>query len=141
MRTEYKHNPSTPYSLHDMRVKKIAIQDETITLEFEYGYTKLIEPFEQVEGNVIIEGVDFDYTCVMLLSKWGNYGKFKGEKLALSRFIDRYKNYSFEVIDELYGYNQLLYSGYLSAIGTEGLVQMDISIYFRGKIIYDTKEQ
>lgn len=36
--------------LHDMRVKKIIIQDKTIVLEFEDGYEKLTEPFEQVEG-------------------------------------------------------------------------------------------
>ena len=47
----------------------------------------------------------------MLQSKWGNYGKFNGEKLELERFIKRYKNYSFEIVDELYGYNQVLYSG------------------------------
>ena len=41
MRTEYKHNPPIPYSLHDMRVKKIIIQDKTIVLEFEDGYEKL----------------------------------------------------------------------------------------------------
>ncbi|EAC1597484.1 hypothetical protein EIE86_10540, partial [Campylobacter coli] len=102
MRTEYKHNPPIPYSLHDMRVKKIIIQDKTIVLEFEDGYEKLTEPFEQVEGNITIEGVDFDCTCVMLQSKWGNYGKFNGEKLELERFIKRYKNYSFEIVDELY---------------------------------------
>lgn len=83
MRTEYKHNPPIPYSLHDMRVKKIIIQDKTIALEFEDGYVKLTEPFEQVEGNITIEGVDFDCTCVMLQSKWGNNGKFNGEKLEL----------------------------------------------------------
>ena len=44
------------------------------------------------------------------------------------------------IVDELYGYNQVLYSGYLSILETEDLVQMDISIYFTGKIIYDTKE-
>ena len=54
MRTEYKHNPPIPYSLHDMRVKKIIIQDQTIALEFEDGYKKLTEPFEQVEGNIIV---------------------------------------------------------------------------------------
>ena len=111
-----------------------------IALEFEDGYEKLTEPFEQVEGNITIEGVDFDCTCVMLQSKWGNYGKFNGEKLELEHFIKRYKNYSFEIVDELYGYNQVLYSGYLSILETEDLVQMDISIYFTGKIIYDTKE-
>ena len=113
MRTEYKHNPPIPYSLHDMRVKKIIIQDQTIALEFEDGYEKLTEPFEQVEGNITIEGVDFDCTCVMLQSKWGNYGKFNGEKLELEHFIKRYKNYSFEIVNELYGYNQVLYSSFL----------------------------
>ncbi len=102
---------------------------------------KLTEPFEQVEGNITIEGVDFDCTCVMLQSKWGNYGKFNGEKLELEHFIKRYQNYSFEIVDELYGYNQVLYSGYLSILETKDLVQMDISIYFTGKIIYDTKEK
>ena len=140
MRTEYKHNPPIPYSLHDMRVKKIIMQDQTIVLEFEDGYKKLTEPFEQVEGNITIEGVDFDFTSVMLQSKWGNYGKFNGEKLELEHFIKRYKNYSFEIVDELYGYNQVLYSGYLSILETEDLVQMDISIYFTGRIIYNTKE-
>lgn len=38
----------------------------------------------KVEGNITIEGVDFDCTCVMLQSKWGNYGKFNGEKLELN---------------------------------------------------------
>ena len=38
------------------------------------------------------------------------------------------------------GIIKLLYSGYLSILETEDLVQMDISIYFTGKIIYDTKE-
>ncbi|WP_036597750.1 hypothetical protein [Oribacterium sp. oral taxon 108] len=140
MRTEYKHNPPIPYSLHDMRVKKIIMQDQTIVLEFEDGYKKLTETFEQVEGNITIEGVDFDFTSVMLQSKWGNYGKFNGEKLELEHFIKRYKNYNFEIVDELYGYNQVLYSGYLSILETEDLVQMDISIYFTGRIIYDTKE-
>ena len=140
MRTEYKHNPPISYSLHDMRVKEIIIQDKTIVLEFEDGYEKITEPFEQIEGNITIEDVDFDCSCVMLQSKLGNYGKFNGEKLEIERFIKRYKNYSFEILDELYGYNQVLYSGYLSILGSQDLVQMDISIYFTGKIIYDTKE-
>ncbi len=45
MRTEYKHNPPIPYSLHDMRVKKIIMQDQTIVLEFEDGYKKTYRTF------------------------------------------------------------------------------------------------
>ena len=96
---------------------------------------KLTEPFEQVEGNITIEGVDFDCTCVMLQSKWGNYGKFNGEKLELEHFIKRYQNYSFEIVDELYGYNQVLYSGYLSILETEDLVKQFVVIVNGAKFV------
>ena len=137
--TKFKHNPPIPYSLHDMRVSKISVKKETIRLDFENGYEKIEEPYEQVDGNITIEGVDFDFTSVLLHSKWGAYGKFEGEKLELAEFIKRYDSYSFEIIDELYGYNQVLYSGYLSVEGTGELVAMDIWIYFTGNIIYETK--
>ncbi|NLV89440.1 MAG: hypothetical protein GX021_08785 [Tissierellia bacterium] len=140
MKTEYKHNPPIPYSLHDMRVKRITLQKETIKLEFEYGYVKLVEPFDQVDGSITIEGVDFDSANVLMQSKWGEYGSFQGEKLRLSEFLKKYDWSSFEIVDELYGYNQLLYSGYLSVKGTDDLIEMDISIYFTGNIIYETAE-
>src|SRR5690625_3492292 len=140
MKTEYKHNTPVPYSLHDMRVKRITLQKETIKLEFEYGYVKLVEPFDQVDGSITIEGVDFDSANVLMQSKWGEYGSFQGEKLRLSEFLKKYDWSSFEIVDELYGYNQLLYSGYLSVKGTDDLIEMDISIYFTGNIIYETAE-
>lgn len=140
MKTEYKHNPPIPYSLHDMWVKRIALQKETIKFEFEYGYVKLVEPFDQVNGSITIEGVDFDCANVFMQSKWGEYGRFQGEKLRLSEFLKKYDWSSFEIVDELYGYNQLLYSGYLSVKGADDLIEIDISIYFTGNIIYETAE-
>ena len=72
----------------------------------------------------------------MLQSKWGNYGKFNGEKLETGTLYKKItKNYSFEIDRMNYnGYNQVLYSGYLSILETEDLVQMDISIYLQAKL-------
>lgn len=140
MKTEYKYNPPIPYGLHDMRVKRIALQKEAIKLEFEYGYVKLVEPYAQVDGSITIEGVDFDCANVHVQSKWGEYGNFQGEKLRLSEFLKKYDWSSFEIVDELYGYNQVLYSGYLIVKGAGDLIEMDISIYFTGNIIYETAE-
>ena len=66
MKTEYKHNPPIPYSLHDMVVNKITIDKSSILLEFEQGYQRVDEPYNLVEGNIIIHGVDFDFVCVDL---------------------------------------------------------------------------
>ena len=140
MKTEYKYNPPIPYGLHDMRVKRIELQKETIKLEFEYGYVKLAEPYDQVDGSITIEGVDFNFANVLVQSKWGEYGRFEGEKLGLSEFLKKYDWSSFEIVDELYGYNQVLYSGYLLVKDADDLIEVDISIYFTGNIIYETAE-
>lgn len=140
MRTEFKHNPPIPYSLHDMRISEIKIIDDKILFSFENGYVKLAEPYLQVDVKIIIEGVDFDFVSVQLYSKNGEYGKYQGEKLELADFLKKYNWTSFEVVDELYGYNQVLYSGFLSVKENNDFIEMDISIYFAGNIIYDTAE-
>jgi len=140
MRTEFKHNPPIPYSLHDMRISEIKIIDDKILLDFENGYLKLAEPYHQVDGKIIIEGVDFDFVSVRLYGKNGEYGEYQGEKLELTDFLKKYNWISFEVVDELYGYNQALYSGFLSVKENDDYIEMDISIYFSGNIIYETVE-
>lgn len=137
MRTTYKFKPTTPYSLHDMRINKIDIKDDKIYLYFENGYVEAKEPYNQVDGYIIIEGVDFDFVAVQLESDNGQYGSFTGEKLSLEDFLKKYKWTSFEIVDELHGYNQVLYSGYLSVKDKDNSIAMDLSIYYEGNIVYD----
>lgn len=139
--TVYKYQSTIPYSLHDMRVYKIEMTDEKIELYFENGFVELKEPYPQVEGNIVIEGADPDFCCVWLLSQYGQYGEFQGRKMALDDFIREYASFSFEIVDELYGYNQVNYAGYLTIPGDEILREMEISVYYTGNIIYITQEK
>ncbi len=138
--TRYKYNPAVPYSLHDMRIHKICVHNASVIFHFEDGYTKMVEPYSKVKGDIEIQGVDVDFCCVHILSRFGRYGGFRGEKMELADFISRYNEFSFEVVDELYGYNQVEYSGYLSLPGSTVLREMDISLYFTGDIIYRAEE-
>lgn len=138
MNTKYKYQSTIPYSLHDMRVCRIEQANESLKFFFENGYVACAEPFEQVKGDIVIEGVDFDFCFVYLLSDNGYLGNFEGEKLALLDFIKRYSEYNFEIVDEMYGYNQVSYSGYLNLPGRENLIEMSISIYHFGDIVYET---
>lgn len=139
MNTKYKYKSTIPYSLHDMRVHNIEKIDTSLKLNFENGYVECQEPFKQINGNVIIENVDFDFCFAYMLSNNGHFGKFKGKKLELLDFIRKYKKYSFEIIDEMYGYNQVRYSGYLSIPNKKRLIELDISVYYVGNIVYETK--
>lgn len=63
MRTEYKHNPPIPYSLHDMRVKKIIIQLKpaciapTMMADFIVPIIEEIRKYVGVQ-NIVIYAID-----------------------------------------------------------------------------------
>jgi len=137
MKTVYKHHVDIPYSLHDAIVNQIKISDDHIYLGFEKGFVERKEPYKRVHGRMIIENVDLDFAIIELLNIDGNHGCFQGEKIELKDFLNQYHFKSFEIVDELYGYNQVLYSGYLLCNNSEDFIEMNMSIYYTGNIIYE----
>lgn len=141
MITKFKQQTNIPYSLHDMVVNQITLQNDCVHLRFEHGYVSTKEPYPQVDGNVIIEKVDTDCACVLLLSNLGQYGNFKGKKISLHDFIEQYTEFSFEIVDEMYGFHQVEYIGYLHLPKKGKSIQMSLSMYFTGDIVYETEEK
>ena len=140
MITKFKQQINMPYSLHDMIVKNITYQNGSIFFTFEHGFVSTEKPCTRTEGKITIENVDMDSACVLLLSKMGKYGKFDGMKISLNDFIERYDKYYFEIIDEMYGFNQVEYIGYLQLPNDDNSIQMSLSIYFYGSILYETDD-
>ena len=103
-----------------------------------YVHRFYVEKNNIVDGNITIQGVDFDYVTILLLNKNGEYGEFLGQKLSLDEFLGKYDKYSFEIVDELYGYNTVEYNGFLSILGQSECIEMTISIYHFGDIWYET---
>ncbi len=133
-----KHN--IPYSLHDMIIKEIKTEENNITLIFQNGYTETTKPYKQVNGSIIIENADYDFCAVHLLSENGNYGNFKGKKLSLENFLKNFKEYSLEVVTELYGFNQAEYNGFINLPGEENVIEYSMSFYYTGGLAYITEE-
>ena len=142
MVTRFKQQMNMQYSLHDMVVSNITCQNGTVYLEFEHGFVSVKEPYTQVDGKIAIENVDMDSTCVLLLSKLGKYGRFDGVKVSLNDFIKQYGKCCFEIVDEMYGFHQVEYIGYLRLPKDNelDLIQMSLSMYFNGDIVYETEE-
>ena len=67
---------------------------------FSHGYVNTKPLYQQIDGNIIVENVDLDSACVLLLSKLGKYGDFNGKKISLKDFVKEYDNYYFEIVDE-----------------------------------------
>ena len=136
----YKHASGIPVSLHDMRVCKIEPVGSDLKFCFEYGYILLGEPIRQVEGEMLVEKADPEDGTVWLLSDNGKCGSFQGQKMTLTDFLRNYPDFSFEILDELYGYNMASFTGYLSLAGMEKLIEACFSICYTGSIVYRLRE-
>ena len=136
----YKFTVTNPYGLHDMRVNRMEPIGNHLRLYFENGYRDLKNDAQQVDGNLLIQDIDMGFSDVHFLSENGTYGKFKGSRMELAHFLNNYKNFSLEIIDELYGYNTVFYQGFLNLPNKREPIDMTISIYYTGNIVYELKE-
>ena len=139
MNVVFHFQPAMPYSLHDMRVNRMEWTGDDLRFCFEYGYIELKGENRQVDGDLLIEKVSMTFSDVYFLSENGAYGKFTGERMELEEFLQRYRDISFEIQEEAYGYNTVSYRGYLSLPDKENLIEVMFSLYYTGNIVYEVK--
>lgn len=126
-----------PYSLHDAKVIGFEVKDDTLQMKFQSGFVCTVEPYEQVEGFVEFEKIEWDSYVYLLEYQGvlcGNPGSFTGKKMELWAFLNEFKNASFEIIDETYGYNMSKFSGYLSS--NSSIQECCIELYHWGDMRY-----
>ncbi len=134
MKETIRENIRAEYSLHDMNVINFDVCDNDIIMRTQSGMIKVSEPCLQVDGHVVFHDVDWDFCFVYLFDGIGNVGKFNGEKMMLKDFIEKYKTFGFSIIDEVYGYNQTKYWGWITA--NRKTQECIIEIYHLGDMVF-----
>lgn len=133
----------TPFSLHDARLVDIGIEDKAIRLSFENGFASTEAPYEQVEGELLLERPDLDFCSVYLMDYnevlCGNYGSFHGEKLSLSDFVRQSEYISLDIADETFGFRKYVLSGFLNRDGR--CLECYIEINYEGALQYLIEER
>lgn len=142
--TRYKANPGQPYGLHDCRIDGIELENDNLRLVFRDGITCILgsdAPDLKVHGSIVVEAIDFDFCSIIIQGKGGSTGIFRGERLTIPEFTEKYKGFLFEITDEYYGWQRLQYAGWLWMPGARPK-EMTLSLgYFKGDIVYYTEEQ
>ena len=138
MNRSIRENIIADYCLHDMNVTELSLCENKLIMKTQNGIVKVRPVCEQVNGYVEFNNVDYDFSFVYLFEHNGNVGKFSGEKMMLSDFIKEYKSFGFSVIDEVYGYNQTKYMGYLTS--NRKFYECIIEIYHLGDMIFVEEE-
>ena len=98
VKTRMLSMPDLPMSLHDEVIIGYEAFDDLLRLYFSFGYLEF-------------DKVDWDFSYFYRFDIQDNEGKFKGEKYFL---LDYLRNHTLrlEIIDEVYGYHRLKFSGW-----------------------------
>jgi len=134
MKRVIRRNAGPEYSLHDMNVIALEIDQDKIIMRTRSGMVKTGSPCAQIDGYVEFHDVQWDFSYAYLLDHAGNTGTFTGEKMFLKDFIEKTEPLSFTVMDETFGYNTAKFAGYLSL--DNRLLECSIEIYHEGIMAY-----
>ena len=137
-----KNITDIPYSLHDAEVNKMTVEGKKLTLAFKNGYVQNAEPYDDVKGTVVFDGIDWDcsFACVYKCKEFTleNTGAIEGEKQMLKDFAESFGDAVFEIVDETYGYNETKLEGYLYR--SDDTFECSIGIYHMGDMRYLVEE-
>ena len=135
-------NLDPPYSLHDAYVMECQAEGDTLRLVTQYGYVRTSEPFDQVEGDVELTGVDWESSYVYIMDYQnvlcGNCGTFTGQKMTLEAFLREYSDGTLDILDEAYGFRLAVLGGFLNL--RDRVLECKLEIYYTGEVRYLLKE-
>ena len=158
--------PDLPYSLHDAYILEVRLEGDTLHLVEglcclhiavlgdqpqgiplqphlqNIGVVETTEPFDQVQGDVEITGVDWDSSHAYVMEYrgvlCGNRGPFTGRKMAVEDFLKTYPQGTLDIMDETYGYRQVRLDGFLNLTGR--CLEFRLELYYSGEFRYLLKE-
>jgi len=134
MKHVIRENIMAAYSLHDMNVIEFEVRGDNMIMRTQSGIIRTEGLSAQVDGYVEFHNIDWDFCYIYLLNHNGNVGTFSGEKMMLRDFIEQYPMFGFSIMDEVYGYNQTKYMGYL--MSKRNTWECIVEIYHLGDMIF-----
>lgn len=140
MGTYRKPNVDLPVSLHDASVTKMTFRagDKPLSgeliLYFQDGYRALVEKKWTPTGlgEVIFSGIDWDFSAV----RYFDHDLVR--EISFGEFQKDLHESSFEIVDESYGYNRSVFSGYRYQ---NVFFKVEMEIYHFSETEYRWKEQ
>ncbi len=136
-----KNSVIKEYTLHDARIQKIEFNENTIVLKLDCitSYPQGKETYHKAD--VILENAGVESCEVLVFNKVINpyeNSKFSGNCLELKHFIEKYTPFEFEIIDEIYNGNSIIFRGWLHL---NEPVTCIMEFWSEGDFIYDIHEE
>ena len=130
-----------PYSLHDAYLVELVPEGDSVRLRFQGGFLR-VPDLCPVDGEIRITGLDWTFCCAYVLEYQdvlcGNCGRFTGRKMSIPEFLERCPGGTVDVMEEMYGYNQVWIGGFLN-YGSK-CYEIRLEFYYAGDFCYLLRE-
>ena len=137
MKKIYKNKFANPCSLHDCKVTKLEIQEDKIIFTFSKGVYDLETSCQSNKATITVTKVDFDFCDIIIMTNDNKADLINCQMFDLRQYLSQYNKIAFEIVDETYGYNKLVFRGYQYDKKKETFDEMMISVYYFGEMIYE----
>lgn len=130
-----KIKSNIPFSLHDSRIMRMEVVDDSLTLYLDevFEYTKDSE--KCYPASMSFKGVDLEDCNVLVFNKDLRNGSFAGVRYGIGEYMDKLADAEFEILTETYGTYSAVLEGLMWGDGDEP-VSAIISIWNVGDIVF-----
>ena len=130
--------PTSRYTMKGAHLRKLRLKKQDKRLEVRLRFADgffMPAPGEDVsiKGKVIVEDVDADSSSVELYEQGS---KFKGRRIPLRAFEERYPEFDIEITEELYGRGSTVLEG--DVVKPAGKLAARIRIVHKGRLVFVT---
>ena len=122
-------NRNVPLSLHDAVVTRVELRGDTLVLGFDEGIRDLFRERPEQSGCASITVSRIDWSA----SSLQRFGDETYETLEIKRLHDLVRVGRLEIVDELYGYNQLLFR--CMWLTDTACHTVELSLYHHGPLV------
>ncbi len=113
---EYKRDRkgNIPFSLHDSRIEKTIIKDDSLVFKIDRIFQYVDDEEKWYPCEIEFTKTDFDFCDVLVFNyPYGNedINDFSGRRLSFEEFIEEYPNGGFEIFIETYAGYDTVFQG------------------------------
>ena len=141
---EYRKDRSTnvPFSLHDSRIQRINVTEDTLCLGMDRIFQYQDDGERTFEGSILFTRTDVEECSILIFDHPFGYDgvkEFSGKRISLEEFQEKYPKAEFEITTEVYHGYDTMFQGWLWNQENDPVFAI-LNIWNTGDMIYQVGE-
>ena len=135
MELRKKITSNIPFSLHDSRITRMEVTDDSLTLFLDEVYEYKQNSEKYYPANMSFHDIDFEECNVLVFNKSVTNGSLSGVRYGIKEYINKFADTEFEILTESYGTYSTVLEGLVWRDGNDPVSGI-INIWNTGDVVF-----